>query len=266
MKKIAAFVRLDFLTAVSYRIQTVLSFAGLALSAVPIYFIATALQPIMAKTIRGEGAEYFGFVLLGLVATEFVFAGLATLPNAVGAGLRTGTLECLFATPTRWPTLLAGMMGYRLLLALARSAVLLSTGWILGASVVGNRLLSATVIIVLIALAYIPFGILLAASVLAFRTMGPLRSTVLIGSTLLGGVYYPTHVIPSWIENLSSVIPLTYGLRALRQTLLEGLPLGAVAADIGTLVVFVVVLLVLSGYAFHKALEYARRSGSLTLY
>src|SRR4051812_25600281 len=106
MSKILAFVRLDFLSAVSYRIQTLLSFTGLALSAVPIYFIAKALQPVMAEAIRGEGAEYFGFVLLGLVATEFVLVGLMTLPMAMGSGIRTGTLESLFVTPTAWPTLL----------------------------------------------------------------------------------------------------------------------------------------------------------------
>jgi ABC-2 type transport system permease protein len=266
VNQIAAFVRMDFLTAVSYRIQTLLSFAGLALTAIPVYFIAKALQPVMAESIRGEGAEYFGFVLLGMVATEFVLAGLTTLPGAVGSGIRTGTLESLFVTPTGWPMLLVGMLGYRLVWAVARSAVLLATGWALGANLVGSRLLPAAVIIALIALAYIPFGVLLAALVLSFRTMGPGPNVILIGSTLLGGVYYPTHVIPSWIEHLSAVIPLTYGLRALRQTLLGGMSLGNVASDLGILVAFTIVLLALSGYAFHKALEYARRSGSLTLY
>jgi ABC-2 type transport system permease protein len=266
ISRLGAFFRLDLLTAVSYRTQTLLSFAGLAVSAIPVYFIARALQPMMAESIRAEGAQYFGFILLGLVATEFLIASVTTLPGAIGSGLRTGTLESLFVTPTSWPAVLAGMMGYRLLWAVARSAVLLGTGSLLGASLIGSRLAPALLITVLIALAYLPFGILLAASVLAFRTMGPVPNSILIGSTLLGGVYYPTHVIPSWLQQLSSVIPMTYGLRALRQTLLNGAPLASVASDLATLVVFIVVLLALSGYLFHRALEYARRSGSLTLY
>jgi ABC-2 type transport system permease protein len=118
----------------------------------------------------------------------------------------------------------------------------------------------------LIVLAYVPFGILGAAAVLAFRTTGPLPAVVLTGSAFLGGVYYPTEVIPSWLEQLSAVIPLTYGLRALRRTFLEGLPLGSVSGDLAILVGFIVVLMGASVLLFGKALKYARRTGSLALY
>ena len=40
---------------------------------------------------------------------------------------------------------------------------------------------------------------------------------MLAASTLLGGVYYPTTVIPSWLASASEFVPLGYGLRALRQ-------------------------------------------------
>ena len=43
--------------------------------------------------------------------------------------------------------------------------------------------------------------------------------------SLLGGVYYSTSVIPEVVRPLASVVPLTYGLRALRRTLLSGEPL-----------------------------------------
>src|SRR5690606_34752885 len=104
------------------------------------------------------------------------------------------------------------------------------------------------------------------ASLIAFRTAGPLAHGVLFASTMLGGIYYPTRVIPSWIQDLSSLIPLTYGLQALRRILLEGAPLVAVAEELGILVVFIVVLMSGGALALWLALRYARRAGTLAQY
>jgi ABC-type multidrug transport system permease subunit len=73
-------------------------------------------------------------------------------------------------------------------------------------------------------------------------------------------------VIPSWIRQLSDVVPLTYGLRALRRTLLEGLPFSAVMPDVVTLLGFVVLLSAVGLLILSEALHYARRSGTLAQY
>ena len=57
---------------------------------------------------------------------------------------------------------------------------------------------------------------------IAFRTAGPIPRGIVLISTFLGGVYYPTHIVPGWLENISAALPLTYGLRALRRVLLDG--------------------------------------------
>ena len=136
----------------------------------------------------------------------------------------------------------------------------------MGADFAFARVPVALLIVALIVLTYVPFGILGAAAVLMFRTTGPLTTIVTVSSVLLGGVYYPTKVIPSWIESFSAVIPLTYGLRALRKTALDGDALGTVAGDVLTLAAFAAGLVVLSILLFHQALRYARRSGSLGHY
>ena len=96
----------------------------------------------------------------------------------------------------------------------------------------------------------------------AGRTLGP----GLLASTFLGGVYYPTTVIPGWIESVSAFLPLTYGLTALRAVLLEGRSLVTVWRDVSILLVFTGVSLVVSTVAFKAALRYARRVGNLAQY
>jgi ABC-2 type transport system permease protein len=115
-------------------------------------------------------------------------------------------------------------------------------------------------------LSYVGVGLLLASLVLTFRTTGPLSAVILTGSMFLGGVYYPTHVIPSWIHDLAAFLPLTYGLRALRQIVLLGDSLGMVRRDVTILLAISVVTVLAGGASLAMALRRARRTGTLYSY
>ncbi len=266
MREVLALMRASWLSAVSYRLSMALSILGLVATMVPLYFVANALQPVMAGSIATEGGQYFTFLLVGMIAFNFLSNAVTALPGAIQSGIGTGTLEALLSTPARLPALLTGLTGYGFLWTAVRSAVLLLAGWLLGAQYAWDRLLPGGVILFLIVLSYVPFGLIAASLVLAFRTTGPLPQGVLLLSGLLGGVYYPTRVIPSWLQYVSDVIPLTYGLRALRQSFLEGMPLHALAADVAILLGFVLLLSALGTWTFSRALSYARRSGTLAQY
>lgn len=266
MNAVAAMFRADIRSALSYRLQMLLSVGGVLVSVIPLYFIADALQPVMAESIRQEGQQYFGFLILGMVAFLFVSGAVTALPGAVGGGIRTGTLEALFSTPAPSLSLLAGFIAYPFAWTAARALVLIVGAWGLGADIAWQHVPAATIILTLIVLAHLPFGLFASAAVLAFRTAGPLDKIVLTLSGLLGGVYYPTHVIPSWIESLSAVLPLTYGLRALRRVLLDGASLRAVSTDALVCAAFACILSITAFLMFRWSLRHARRSGTLAQY
>src|SRR5690606_26273399 len=144
--------------------------------------------------------------------------------------------------------------------------VMLLGGIVLGANVLPQQLLFALPILALIVLSYLPFGIIATALVITFRPAGPLPQAVVAGSALLGGVYYPPTVIPSWIQDVSGFVPLTYGLRALRRTVLEGMPLSAVLPDLTVLAGMTAVLLTVAYLGLLQALRHARREGTLSQY
>ncbi|HVT41084.1 MAG TPA: ABC transporter permease [Gemmatimonadaceae bacterium] len=266
MAKIGALVRAAWLAALSYRLGFILSVSTLLFTVVPFYFVANALQPTMAGVIQGEGHQYFGFLIVGMMVVTVVTATLYALPNAISAGVANGTLEALFTTPTPVWVLLAGLSGYEVLFAIVRATALLLAAAAFGAHVAWDRMGPALPILILLILAHIPIGLIGGAMILAFRTAGPLSQIVLTLSVFLGGTYYPTHVIPGWLEGVSGLLPMTYGLRALRGVLLEGLPFAGVARDVAVLAAFAVVLTVASVLAFRAALKYAKRTGSLAQY
>jgi len=266
MRGALALIRSKWLAARTYRLRFMLSFVSLLASVIPLYFVANALQPVIADKIVAEGGQYFAFLIVGMVTFLLLPVSINALPNEVGSGISTGVLEALLGTSTRLPSIIGGLIGFNLIWTSMRAAVMLLGAWALGATIIWSQMGSSILILAMIVLAYLPFSLIGAAMVIAFRTAGPLSQGVLAASALLGGVYYPTQVIPSWIESISAFVPLTYGLRALRMTMLDGQSLATVAPDLGVLAVFIVVLMIIGTFALTSSLAYARRAGTLSQY
>lgn len=266
MREIAALVRAQWLVALTYRTRMLFSVLGVLVGIVPVFIISNALQEVAAASLVGEGSQLFAFLVVGTVGLVFITSALVTLPTAIGSGISTGTWESLLATPARVWGLLAGLSVYDLLWNVAKAAALLGAASALGARIEWGGLLLSAVVLALTVLAYLAIGAMAGALQLAFRSTTPLPRVVLIASVFLGGVYYPTSAIPDGFRVLSEWIPLTYGLRALRRSLLEGWRLSQLLPDLEMLLLFDAVLVTAAAVAFGAALRHARRAGSLAQY
>lgn len=268
MRSAFALILASWRTQRSYRVSIVLSILMLGVTVLPVYFVSKALQPYMASSIVDQGRNYFGFLVIGMIALMFVSTTVSSIPDAIGAGIGNGTLEALLATRASIPSLLAGMVGYSFLWTAVKGVLFLAFALALGLHLSFGATLSGLVILLLIVLAHVPFALLAASLVLAFRTTASIPSAVMVASGLLGGVYYSmsAKAVPAWVQTLSNYVPLAPGLRALRQTLLDGASLSAVMPDVLLLIGFVVLLNAIGGLAFVEALRYARRTGTLAQY
>lgn len=266
MRESWALVRANWLTAASYRMAMLFSLFGLVFVLLPLYFMANALQPTMQQVISGEARQYFGFVVLGAICYSLASSCTTSLPTAIDGAIGRGTLEAILGTPARLGAVCVGFVGYGVLWALLRAAILLVAAVWLGAAIVWRGVPLGLVVLLLTMLTYAGLGLIFAAMVLVFRTTGPLTTAVLTGSMFLGGVYYPTSIIPSWIRDLAGLFPLTYGLRALRQIVLRGDSFTHVASDVQMLAAMTTVSLAVGTVAFSFAIQRARRAGTLSSY
>ena len=266
MRECLALVRASWQTESSYRLNMALSLLSLAFIVIPLYFVSNALQPLMASTISLQSSEYFAFTLFGALTFALVAASMSALPTALGSAIGRGTLEAFLSTPTNPAVLFTGMSAYSILWAMLRGAILLVAGIGLGVHVAWANALTSAMIMGLLLLAYGAVGLVGASLLLCFRTTGPLLNGTLTLSAFLGGVYYPTHVIPSWLQEISKVLPMTYGLRALRQTALRGASFQVVAPDVAVLVALTACFVIVGSLSIAFALRHARRTGTLSHY
>lgn len=266
MREARALIRAAWLTAASYRVGMVFSLLGLVAVLLPLYFIANALQPTMQVAIGPEARQYFAFVVVGAAMFSLLSTCATALPSALDGAIARGTFEVMLGTPARLSAICSGLMGYGLLWAMLRAGILVATAVALGAQIMWHSVPLGLLVLAVTMLSYVGAGLALSALVLVFRTTGPLTAGFLTASMFLGGVYYPTQVIPSGIRDVASVLPITYGLRALRQIVLRGYTVTAVAHDLEMLTIMAALLLAVGAALFHIALRHARRSGTLSSY
>jgi ABC-2 type transport system permease protein len=266
MREIGAMIRAAWVAELSYRMNLFFSLASLLTMVVPLYFVANALQSTMATRISAESSQYFAFVLVGSTIYTFIAACSSALPSAIASAIGKGTLEAFLGTPANVGTLFVGLSGFNILWALFRASVMITMGVALGARIAFHGLIPLMLIVFLLVLAYGSVGLIGAALLLRYRTTGPLLNGVLTASALLGGVYYPTFVIPSWLQQVSKAMPLSYGLRAARQVALLGQPLHLVSHDVIILALCVTALLPIGILSVAVSLHSARKSGTLGHY
>lgn len=264
MRDVLALTRAGWQSALTFRMGMLFSLLGLVATLVPVYFVAGALQPLAQRSIEAEGGQYFGFLVVGAIAATLMVTCVTGPHAAVSGALGAGILESILATPARPILALVGLVGYDLSWALIRAFFLLVMGIVLGMHFVGSGALTAILALLFLVACHLGLGIGLTAMVLAFRTTGPVPAGILAASTLLGGVYYSTSVIPSWLSQVSSWVPLTYSLRAMRRGLLLGESPVAVARDLGISALFAAAGLALGFGVLTLALRHARRAGLLT--
>jgi ABC-2 type transport system permease protein len=123
---------------------------------------------------------------------------------------------------------------------------------------------TAVIFVLLGSFSFVGIGMMAAILPLLYVERGA-QMTFVIQSCLLlvSGVYYPTEVLPGWMQVLSHLSPATYVLDGVRAGLLDGTPVTALVGDVVPLLVMGAVLIPVGLWAFGRAERYAKRTGKL---
>jgi len=266
-RKIAAFVRRDFLIAWSYRVAFVTDAGFLVAQALIFSYVSRLVDPTTLPSFGGTRASYMAFVTIGIALTTFLQVGLGRMSSAIRSEQVMGTLESLLATPTRITTLQLGVVAYDLVYVPLRTALFL----MVAAATFGVHYHAAgfgPAAVVLIA--FIPFtwgvGAATAGAVLTFRRGSSLFGAAAFALTFSSGAYFPVTILPRWIEIAARYNPIAIAIDACRRALLGGAGWFDVAPAVGAIALASALALFLGLTVFRVALDRERRLGTLGLY
>lgn len=203
-----------------------------------------SIAPRVSYLHGGPGLDtldYFGGAFVGLVVFFLVFV------VTIIAFLRErsqGTLERLMASPLRRGDIVSGYMAGFLTVAAAQAVeVALFTLYALHVHNQGNVGL-VVLVTLLMALVAVNLGVFLSMFATTEFQAVQFIPLAIVPQVLLSGIVFPVSGEPGWLQAFSNLLPLTYGVDALRHIMLEGAGLtGRVLLDLGVVAAFAVALI-----------------------
>jgi ABC-2 type transport system permease protein len=261
-----AFLWRDFLIAASYKTAFVADLAGVLFKTITFRYIGAAFEGSVSGSLTYH-QSYFAFLLIGIALTDFVHTSVDTFAVSVRDSQMTGTLEVVLLSPIR----MAEMVVYSSLWPYVHTGIkfvaYVAFGWFLfDLPVAPGGIAPALVVVVLTVLCFAPLGIISAAIIVVFKRGAWFQTLISASGVLLGGVAYPSSVLPAWAQAVGNALPLTHAANAMRGVLLNGQSFVQVGGDLTFMVVFALVTIPLSLWMFQLSVGRAKQLGTLTQY
>ncbi|MDP3143551.1 MAG: ABC transporter permease, partial [Candidatus Omnitrophota bacterium] len=117
LRKAWAFIRRDFLTQASYRMNFFTHWFGLLISIFTLYYISKLVDVRASSYLASYGVSYFPFVLVGIAATSYIGASMNSFSSNISNEIWSGTLELMLSTPTSLGTIMFSLSIYNFILA-----------------------------------------------------------------------------------------------------------------------------------------------------
>ncbi len=262
--KLWAFIRRDFQSEVSYRLSFVLQVGGMFLSLLAFFYLTGMIDP----EARGlDGIRPFDWMLVGLSFQFYFSAALFAFSQKIRNEQVLGTLEAMLVSPTPTSMVIFSsaaldftygairVMIYMAFAVLVFGVQLYATG--LGAFAVGAALTL---------LSSVGLGILSASFILYFKRGDPINLVLSGATTFLGSVFFPVEQLPEWVQPASSYLPVTWSMKIVRGSLLQGKGFSELHTELLVLAVMTVILLPSGLICSRFAIRRAKREGSLVQY
>ncbi len=186
------------------------------------------------------GVDYLTFLASGIIAssamTTATFEGMYSVYTRM---VPQRTYDAMLATPTEVDDILAGEMFWCATKSLINGIAILAVAAILGA-VADMRALLVLPVVFLIGLCFAGPAMVMTSVSKGYDFFAYYFTLVITPMFIVCGVFYPTNVLPEFMQRFVQVLPLTHAV-ALTRPLIVGQPLTDVALHISVLLAYAVI-------------------------
>jgi len=177
---------------------------------------------------------YLSFIIIGNAFYVFVFAAAFVVGRVMFWERAMGTIEATFMTPMNRLAYMAGMMTAAGMNSAVDLAAVFLIGLLFGFQATSFNAALFLVGLLLTAFALFGVGLMTNAVTLTFRDRVNTANTLMVLFLVFSGIVCPIELMPAWAQMISKALPLTYGIRLIRASLL-GVGVQAMVYDIAVL-------------------------------
>jgi ABC-2 type transport system permease protein len=221
--------------------------------------ISTSTSMVTPYKVENKGTvpgnpNYFQFLAPGMMMMVVMFAVMQGLPRAISHEKEAGTFDGILAAPTSRFSIIMGKTIAQSVRGVIQGTVVLILALALFGVTVNGPIWLVILMLLLGIFSFIGLGIAITSLATDEETAGTFMMVLQFPMMFLSGVFFPIEQMPWYMQGISKALPLTYAVQAMRKVLVLGAGPQDIMLEIGVLLVFGIVLLVLAIPLFKKAM------------
>jgi ABC-2 type transport system permease protein len=220
--------------------------------------VSSLVQPLLFLIVLGGG---FSFVRFGNVNYQtFLFPGIVAM-SLVGISIASGVsviwdrefgfLKEILVAPISRTSIFIGKALGGCTTALIQGIIILSLSFIIGVPITPNSFLLSIFLMIVISLGLVSIGLIIASLIETFESFGMIMNFIIFPLIFLSGAFFPLQEAPEWLKIISFANPLTYGVEAIRYTII-GFSSIPFSLSLTIIIAFSLVMILLGGIAFSR--------------
>lgn len=196
--------------------------------------------------------KYIDFLVPAVLAMTVMFSCMFGMGESIAGERERGELARLFMTPTSVTTVVGGKIISKLITETGRALILIVAAILLFGIVIKGSMLLTLLLLVLGALCFVGFGIMVSARVGTQEDYMQMVMPFTMPMMFVSGVFYPTETMPWIFQKIAYLVPLTYINDAMRTVMLKGGGIGDIWVDIVVLLGFTALFFGLGVIKFNR--------------
>jgi ABC-2 type transport system permease protein len=220
--------------------------------------VSSLVQSLLFLIVLGGG---FSFVRFGNVNYQtFLFPGIVAM-SLVGISIASGVsviwdrefgfLKEIHVAPISRTSIFIGKALGGCTTALIQGIIILSLSFIIGVPITPNSFLLSIFLMIVISLGLVSIGLIIASLIETFESFGMIMNFIIFPLIFLSGAFFPLQEAPEWLKIISFANPLTYGVEAIRYTII-GFSSIPFSLSLTIIIAFSLVMILLGGIAFSR--------------
>jgi ABC-2 type transport system permease protein len=195
---------------------------------------------------------YLDFLVPAIIGMTVLFGCVFGMGEIVAGERERGELARLFMTPTSVTTVIGGKIISKLVQETGRGIILIAAAIILFGIIINGSMMLTILLIILGALCFIGFGIMVSAKVSSQEDFMQSVMPITMPMMFVSGVFFPIETMPWIFQKIAYILPLTYVNDALRAVMLKGAGVGDIWIDIVVLLGFTALFFVIGVTQFNR--------------
>ncbi len=217
----------------------------------PVFFLLGLGFGLGSLVHLGNGGRYLDFIVPGIIGMSLLFTSIFT-GSAVLWDRQFGFLKEILVTPNSRTSIVIGRIAGGATTAILQSILVVILALLIGFHMqVNATTLLALVFMALIAATFISLGLALGSVINDFQGFQLVTSFFTMPLFFLSDSIFPASALPTYVQYITYLNPLTYGVDGLRNALL-GYGTFSVGTDLLAMVISMIIMVSIATYAFSK--------------